>query len=103
MASAPTCTFRVGDANGTWTLTAAILGSSMAFIDATVVNVALPAMQSALNATIAGVQWIGAAFTLTQAALLLAGGSLGDLYGRRRVFTLGVILFAVASLWCGLS
>jgi MFS family permease len=102
MASAPPCVGHRADA-ARWTLTAAILGSSMAFIDATVVNVALPAMQSALDATIAQVQWIGASFTLTQAALLLAGGSLGDLYGRRRIFTLGVILFAIASLWCGLS
>ena len=101
MASAPPCVGQ-GDA-AKWTLTAAILGSSMAFIDATVVNVALPAMQSAFNASIAQVQWIGASFTLTQAALLLAGGSLGDLYGRRRIFTLGVLLFAIASLWCGLS
>jgi len=75
----------------------------MAFIDATVVNVALPAMQAGLNATIAQVQWIGVSFTLTLAAFLLAGGSLGDLYGRRRIFSLGVILFALASLWCGAS
>jgi EmrB/QacA subfamily drug resistance transporter len=87
--------------NSAWTLAAAILGSSMAFIDATVVNVALPAMQAGLNATIAQVQWIGVSFTLTLAALLLAGGALGDLYGRRRIFALGVILFALASLWCG--
>jgi EmrB/QacA subfamily drug resistance transporter len=93
---------RTHDSAG-WTLAAAILGSSMAFIDATVVNVALPAMQSGLNATIAQVQWIGAAFTLTQAAFLLAGGALGDLYGRRRIFTLGVVLFASASLWCGVA
>jgi EmrB/QacA subfamily drug resistance transporter len=101
IASAPPCV-GYGDA-ANWTLAAAILGSSMAFIDATVVNVALPAMQSALNATIAQVQWIGASFTLTQAALLLAGGALGDIYGRRRVFTAGVILFAAASLWCGVA
>jgi len=93
---------RTHDSSG-WTLAAAILGSSMAFIDATVVNVALPAMQAGLNATIAQVQWIGVSFTLTLAAFLLAGGSLGDLYGRRRIFSLGVILFALASLWCGAS
>jgi EmrB/QacA subfamily drug resistance transporter len=101
MASAPPCAVKVSADAATFTLATAILGSSMAFIDATVVNVALPAMQSALNATIMQVQWIGAAFTLTQAALLLAGGSLGDLYGRRRIFTVGVVLFALASLWCG--
>ena len=97
-----------GEANapcihGTWVLTAAILGSSMAFIDGTVVNVALPALQSALGATLTQVQWVVAAFALTLSALLLTGGSLGDLYGRRRIFSLGVVLFALASLWCGLA
>lgn len=89
--------------HGAWILTAAILGSSMAFIDGTVVNVALPAVQSALGATLAEVQWVVAAFALTLSALLLTGGSLGDLYGRRRIFSLGVIVFAAASLWCGLA
>jgi len=89
--------------HGAWILTAAILGSSMAFIDGTVVNVALPAIQSALGATLAQVQWVVAAFALTLSALLLTGGSLGDLYGRRRIFSAGVILFAAASLWCGVS
>lgn len=87
--------------HGAWVLAAAILGSSMAFIDGTVVNVALPAVQSALGATLAQMQWVVAAFALTLSALLLTGGSLGDLYGRRRIFSLGVILFAAASLWCG--
>jgi EmrB/QacA subfamily drug resistance transporter len=89
--------------HGAWILTAAILGSSMAFIDGTVVNVALPAIQSALGATLAQVQWVVAAFALTLSALLLTGGSLGDLYGRRRIFSAGVIVFAAASLWCGVS
>ncbi|HTJ23459.1 MAG TPA: MFS transporter [Gemmatimonadaceae bacterium] len=89
--------------HGGWILTAAILGSSMAFIDGTVVNIALPAVQSGLDATLAQVQWVVAAFALTLSALLLTGGSLGDLYGRRRVFSLGVIVFAAASLWCGMS
>ncbi|HET7374891.1 MAG TPA: MFS transporter, partial [Gemmatimonadaceae bacterium] len=89
--------------HGAWILAAAILGSSMAFIDGTVVNVALPAVQSALDATLAQVQWVVAAFALTLSALLLTGGSLGDLYGRRRIFSLGVIVFAAASLWCGLA
>ena len=75
----------------------------MAFIDGTVVNIALPAVQSALDATLAQVQWVVAAFALTLSALLLTGGSLGDLYGRRRIFSLGVIVFAAASLWCGVS
>lgn len=86
-----------------WVLAAAILGSSMAFIDGTVVNVALPAVQSAMHATLAQVQWVVAAFALTLAALLLTGGSLGDLYGRRRIFSLGVVVFTASSLWCGLS
>jgi len=88
---------------GRWVLAATILGSSLAFIDSTVVNVALPALQSALGATLAQVQWVVEAYTLTLAALLLTGGSLGDLRGRRKVFAGGVTLFAAASAWCGLS
>lgn len=75
----------------------------MAFIDGTVVNVALPALQSALGATLAGVQWVVECYALFLAALLLVGGSLGDLYGRRKIFAVGVILFAGASFWCGLA
>jgi EmrB/QacA subfamily drug resistance transporter len=88
---------------GPWVLAATILGSSMAFIDGTVVNVALPALQSDLNANVAGVQWIVESYALFVAALLLVGGSLGDLYGRRKIFALGVTLFAAASAWCGLA
>ena len=86
-----------------WTLIAAILGSSIAFIDGTVVNVALPALQASLNATAPQVQWVVEAYALLLASLILVGGSLGDIFGRRRVFTLGVTLFAVASAWCGLA
>jgi EmrB/QacA subfamily drug resistance transporter len=89
--------------NGPWILAATILGTSMAFIDGTVVNVALPALQSALHATLADVQWVVESYALFLAALLLIGGSLGDLYGRRKVFTSGVVLFSVASAWCGLA
>jgi EmrB/QacA subfamily drug resistance transporter len=89
--------------NGSWILTATILGSSMAFIDGTVVNVALPALQSALHATLADVQWVVESYALFLAALLLIGGSLGDLYGRRRIFASGVVTFSVASIWCGLA
>ncbi|HXJ43024.1 MAG TPA: MFS transporter, partial [Bryobacteraceae bacterium] len=88
---------------GGWIITATILGSSMAFIDGTVVNVALPALQSALGATIAEVQWVVEAYALLLAALLLTGGALGDLYGRRKVFAAGVAVFSVASAWCGLA
>jgi EmrB/QacA subfamily drug resistance transporter len=88
---------------GGWVLAAAILGSSMAFIDGTVVNVALPALQSAVQATLAQVQWVVESYALVLAAGLLTGGSLGDLYGRRRVFAIGILMFSVASAWCGLS
>src|SRR5205807_10642748 len=89
--------------NGPWILAATILGSSMVFIDGTVVNVALPALQSALHATLADVQWVVESYALFLAALLLIGGSLGDLYGRRKIFAAGVALFCVASIWCGLA
>ncbi|HEY2842717.1 MAG TPA: MFS transporter, partial [Bryobacteraceae bacterium] len=75
----------------------------MAFIDGTVVNVALPALQSALGATIAQVQWVVESYALFLAALLLIGGSLGDIYGRRKIFVAGVVLFSAASTWCGLA
>src|SRR2546426_2206252 len=88
---------------GRWVLAATILASSMAFIDGTVVNVALPALQANLNATIVDVQWVIEAYSLLLAALLLVGGSLGDHYGRRRIFLIGTALFALASAWCGLA
>src|SRR5881296_190733 len=88
---------------GRWVLAATTLASSMAFIDGTVVNVALPALQANLNATIVDVQWVIEAYSLLLAALLLVGGSLGDHYGRRRVFLVGVALFAFASAWCGFA
>src|SRR5882757_2573311 len=88
---------------GVWVLAATILGSSMVFIDGTVVNVALPALQSSLGATGSQVQWVVESYALFLAALLLVGGALGDIYGRRRVFVLGTLLFAGASAWCGLA
>src|SRR6266496_386989 len=88
---------------GRWVLAATTLASSMAFIDGTVVNVALPALQANLNATIVDVQWVIEAYSLLLAALLLVGGSLGDHYGRRRIFLIGTALFALASAWCGLA
>jgi EmrB/QacA subfamily drug resistance transporter len=75
----------------------------MAFIDGTVINVALPALQRSLNATVVDVQWVVEAYSLPLAALLLVGGSLGDHYGRRRIFVLGTVLFSLASAWCGLA
>jgi EmrB/QacA subfamily drug resistance transporter len=86
-----------------WTLAATILGSSMAFIDGTVVNVALPALQTALHATVGDIQWVVEAYALLLASLLLVGGSLGDRYGRRKIFIYGVLLFAAASVCCGLA
>jgi EmrB/QacA subfamily drug resistance transporter len=89
--------------SGSWVLAATILGSSMAFIDGTVVNVALPALQSGLHATMTGVQWVVESYALLLSSLLLLGGSLGDLYGRARIFVCGVVIFAVGSAWCGFA
>src|SRR5437762_8385134 len=89
--------------SGRWVLAATILGSSMAFIDGTVVNVALPALQSNLSATVVDVQWVVESYALFLAALILVGGSLGDRFGRRRIFCAGATLFALASVWCGVS
>ena len=75
----------------------------MAFIDGTVVNVALPALQMALHATVRDIQWVVESYALMLASLLLLGGSLGDLYGRRKVFVSGVVLFAAGSAWCGFA
>ena len=86
-----------------WVLAATILGSSMAFIDGTVVNVAIPALQNAFHADIVDVQWVVESYALLLSALILVGGSLGDHYGRRRVFVAGVAVFAVASGMCGFS
>src|SRR5436305_1606092 len=86
-----------------WVLAAAILGSSLAFLDGTAVNVALPALQAGLGATVTGVQWVIEAYALFLSSLLLVGGSLGDRFGRRRVFLVGVAGFALASAACGLA
>src|SRR3984957_2580492 len=93
----------IPQAGGSIVLAATILGSSMAFIDGTVVNVALPALQNALHASIADVQWVVESYALMLAALLLVGGSLGDIFGRRKVYVSGVAVFAAASAWCGLA
>src|SRR6266850_2546321 len=86
-----------------WILAATILGSSMAFIDGTVVNVALPVLQTTFHATVVDVQWVVESYGLFLSSLILAGGALGDLFGRRRVFLIGVGIFAVASAACGLA
>ncbi|MCI0617045.1 MFS transporter, partial [bacterium] len=86
-----------------WILAATILGSSLAFIDGTVINVALPALQSKLNASVVDVQWVVESYSLFLSALLLVGGSLGDRFGRKLIYTIGVAIFVLASIWCGLS
>jgi EmrB/QacA subfamily drug resistance transporter len=84
-------------------LIATILASSMAFIDGTVVNVALPALQADLRASATDIQWVVESYALLLSSLLLLGGSLGDLYGRRKIFLWGVLLFAFGSSWCGVA
>jgi EmrB/QacA subfamily drug resistance transporter len=87
----------------TWILAATIIGSSMAFIDSTAVNVALPALQSSFHATLVDVQWVVESYGLFLSALILVGGALGDMFGRRLVFLLGVTCFALASAYCGFA
>ena len=86
-----------------WILLATILGSSMAFIDGTIVNVALPAIQEALHVSISRMQWVVEAYALTLASLLLVGGALGDLHGQRIIFLIGILIFAISSAACGMS
>ncbi|MGC5017591.1 MFS transporter [Micromonospora sp. DT47] len=99
----PAHALRVGTPAGRGTLLAAILASGMVFLDSTVVNVALPRLGAELDATVADLQWTINGYLLMLAAFVLLGGALGDRFGRRRVFLLGVVWFAVASVLCGLS
>ena len=94
---------RMSTAHGRWVVAATVLGSGMAALDATVVGIALPAIGRDFHAGIASLQWVVNAYTLTLAGLLLLGGTLGDSYGRRKVFVIGVVWFAAASLLCGLA
>jgi EmrB/QacA subfamily drug resistance transporter len=89
--------------SGKWVLVATILASSMAFIDSSVVNVATPALQHSLNASVVDVQWVVESYGLALSALILLGGSMGDMFGRKRIFVLGVGVFTAASIGCGLS
>ena len=84
-------------------LVATIVGSSMAFIDGTVVNIALPAIQHGLGASIAELQWVVNGYLLPLGALMLVGGGLGDRLGRRRIFIAGIVLFTLASVACALA
>jgi len=90
-------------AGRSWVLAAAVLGSTLAYVDESVVNVALPGIESDLHATLPAMQWVVNAYTLCMSALLLVGGATADQFGRRRIFLIGVLLFALASLWCGLA
>jgi EmrB/QacA subfamily drug resistance transporter len=94
---------RAGTAAGRWVITATVLGSGIAALDATVTGIALPAIGRDFHVTMSSLQWVVDAYTLTLAALLLLGGTLGDSYGRRRVFMIGTVWFAAASLLCGLA
>ena len=86
-----------------WILAATILGSSLAFIDGTVVNLALPALQADFGASVSAMQWVVESYALLLTSFMLVGGSLGDIYGRKRIFIAGVVVFAAASMWCGLA
>ena len=88
---------------GRWVLLVTVLGSGLVVLDATVVNVALPAIGRDFGVSLTGLQWIVNAYTLTLAGLLLLGGSLGDRYGRRRLFVVGILWFAAASLLCAIT
>lgn len=101
--SAAAGTLRAGTAAGRWVVAATVLGSGMAFLDSTVVNVALPAIGRDLHSGLAGLQWTLDAYLLTLGALLLLGGALGDRYGRRRVYVVGLVAFSLASAVCGLA
>jgi EmrB/QacA subfamily drug resistance transporter len=94
---------RLSEGRGRWVLAATVLGSSMAMLDSTVVNVALPTIGRSFGASLGDLQWTVSAYTLTLAGLILLGGSLGDRLGRRRVFLIGVVWFALASALCGLA
>ena len=93
----------LSSAAGRWLLLATVLGSAVTAIDATVVGIALPSIGTEFGTGLAALQWVVTAYTLTLAGFLLAAGALGDRYGRRRVFVIGVVWFAVASLLCGIA
>ncbi len=94
---------RYGTPAGRWVIAATVAGSGMAFLDSTVVNVALPSIGHDLHAGLGGLQWTVNGYLLTLGSLLLLGGSLGDLYGRRRLFVTGLLAFTAASVLCGLA
>ena len=101
--TAPEAGLAYGEPAARWVLMATVLGSSLTFVDATVVNIALPVIGEDLDAGLSALTWTVNAYTLTLACLILLGGSLGDRLGRRRVFVVGVAWFALASMLCGLA
>jgi len=103
VADMTTSGLRYGSRTGRWVLAATVLGSGIAALDATVVGIALPAIGKDFHASVASMQWVVDGYTLPLAGLLLLGGSLGDVYGRRKVFVIGIAWFALASLACGLA
>ncbi|MDQ1394008.1 MAG: hypothetical protein QOF30_2985, partial [Acidimicrobiaceae bacterium] len=101
--TAPPGQVRYGTAEGRWILVATIVGSGVASLDATVVNVALPTIGRHFGAGVSGLQWVITGYLITLASLILLGGSLGDLFGRKRIFNIGVVWFSLASLLCGIA
>ena len=90
-------------AQGRWVLAATVLGSGIAFLDSTVVNVALPHIGEDLDTGVGGLQWVLNGYLLAVSSLILLGGSLGDLFGRKRIFQIGVLVFAAGSLLCAVA
>src|SRR5947207_15770476 len=101
--AAATPTLRMSTARGRWVVAATVLGSGMAALDGTVVGIALPAIGRDFHADLSSLQWVVTGYTLSLAGLLLLGGALGDRFGRRRVYVVGVAWFAVASALCGIA
>src|ERR1700759_3921722 len=93
----------LSSARGRWVVAATVLGSGMAMLDATVVGIALPSIGRDFHGGVGTLQWVVTGYSLTLAAFLLLGGALGDHYGRKRVFSIGVVWFAVSSALCGLA
>ena len=94
---------RISSGRGRWVVAATVLGSGIAFLDSTVVGIALPSIGREFHGGVGTLQWVVTGYSLTLAAFLLLGGSLGDRYGRKRIFSVGVVWFAVASACCGLA
>src|SRR5262245_21024515 len=93
----------MSSARGRWVLAATVLGSGIAFLDSTVVNVALPHIGEDLDTGVAGLQWVVNGYLLAVSALILLGGSLGDRFGRKRIFQLGIVVFAAGSVLCAVA